>query len=69
MTDAPQNERDWADDMADEILFFLAKCRTAEQESELIAAYLRLEKQAGKVDGVHTLSTALGVPPMEEDYE
>ena len=54
--------RDWADEMADEILIYLAKCLTAEQESKMIAAYLRREKQAGMVEGVNEACAALGVP-------
>jgi hypothetical protein len=54
--------RDWADEMADEILIYLARCHRIELERELIAAYLRREKQAGKVEGVNEASVALGVP-------
>ena len=54
--------RDWADDMADEILDYLAKCRTQLEKSELIAAYLRREKIGGKIEGVQEVRIALGIP-------
>ena len=57
--------RDWADDMADEILQYLAKCQTSEQEADLIAAYLRCERSAGRVDAAKDMATALGAKPKE----
>lgn len=54
-------ERDWADREADDILSYLAKCHTSEQEAELIAAHLRLQFSRGKMAGTEEVGKILGV--------
>lgn len=58
-------DRDDADDVAEELLGYLRKCRTPKEERELVAAYIRRERTAGKIFGIEMV--AASCPVLTDD--
>jgi hypothetical protein len=63
---AMSNDWDWADGVANEVLRYLDKCQTMNEERELIAAYLRQERSRGQMLAGEDFGAALGIKTNPE---